>query len=494
MSLEWWNFDDSIKLAPGGPGFSFDAIGGTPTAIQEFHLWNNKGGVGAADEEGVDLEFLARLVPTNPFVSYDIEVLENAFLEVRLKGNNAWEKVIPGKLITVPTIENDSYEAIEVRANVIGDVEDGTWEILIRVHRRGYKALGSGFFESVGNGVISGLGNRSKLSLLEFSGITQDSGGPSADVDFSDLLGNLFGELDFIPGGTVTVGTTDLSAATPVAGEAFYSAAVYGSNGIEIVKANKAATPLTDANKPVIDTFLYTILAWIIQDDTGTIENDKISNTWSLDRFAETHAGSTITIHHGDAIINNNIAFHHKSSLFNLTDNNTNYIYFNSDGSFEINVTGVPEQESALLIWEFDIVGGVITEPPRDRRKIIGVQHEKLSFISKITPLAVNNKVYNSYNYNRDAFISKVVAHVIGGVAANSTVFDIEDSQDGSTFVTLFTDQTKRPSILGGEFIDTDAKPQRRKIVPDSILRLNVDAISDTPPDEFVVTVLLEIP
>jgi hypothetical protein len=492
MALEWWNSTDTTKLAPGGPGFSFDADGGIATALQEFHLWNNKGGVGAPTLSDLTIEFLGRLISTDDFVSEDLEFLESGFIEVRWKDTGEWRQVTPGFHLEVPALENNSYEALEVRVVSIVDINDAYSEVLIRIHQRGYTPLGSGHSEIVGNGVISGLGNRSKLSLWEFGNIIEDPGGASADVFVPDLLGNNFGELDFIPGDLITVGTQDDNAVTPLSGEAFYAAIIYDINGVGVVLGVNANTPLTDANKPVVPS-TQKVLGWVIQDDTGTIENVKITNIWNLDRLAVTIAALAVTLHPGDLIVDNNKISFTVTNLFNLTDNDHNYLFVNRDHSFELNLSGIPEQNTAELIYEFITVAGVVTKVI-DRRKIIGVQHAKIEFNNIATPVAVADKIYRNYPYNRKGYITKIISTIVDGSGAGDTQFNVEKSTDGAAFATIFGDATKKPIITGGDYEDLDSKPTDRILDGNERLMLEVDSVSAVAPTDFTVTLLVEIP
>jgi hypothetical protein len=249
---------------------------------------------------------------------------------------------------------------------------------------------------------------------------------------------------------------------------------------------------LTDANKPVVPS-TQKVLGWVIQDDTGTIENVKITNIWNLDRLSVTIAALAVTLHPGDLIVDNNKISFTVTNLFNLTDNDHNYLFVNRDHSFELNLSGIPEQNTAELIYEFITVAGVVTKVI-DRRKIIGVQHAKIEFNNIATPVAVADKIYRNYPYNRKGYITKIISTIVDGSGAGDTQFNVEKSTDGAAFATIFGDATKKPIITGGDYEDLDSKPTDRILDGNERLMLEVDSVSAVAPTDFTVTLLVEIP
>jgi len=488
--FEWCNSDDTVKLAPvseGGVGFEFnDVIGGTATAIQEWHFKNNSG----QNEEGLLVSILCRKVSEDPFVAENEEFVENKYLQARIKGDSAWQLMGAGSYLIIPSLLDGGFIAIEARILSLESSQVAVYQVKVRVERKPYIALGNGFFEGIGNGIVSGLGDSSRNFLIDFANVVQNPGGADSQV----LVPKVFGWVNNLAGAVkedlVDIGTDDSASAVPAGANKFYAALTFDGSSVGIVKGLNGNPPV----KPVIDESLVYILAWVKQDSTGLIQDADIENVWNLDRFAVTTNGLNIVIHHGIAQVNNNLLYHNKVTNFALTDNETNYLFLRNDRNFTLNITGEIDQEKEMPLYIFFTVAGVITQIV-DLRRFIGVQVEKLDIYASGGPLlAISDVDYAHYNGSRKAYIISIYSSVIGGTGAGDTKVDINKSVDGSAFTTIFDDQNLRPIIQGDDFHFNDAWPTDRVLEKNTRLEIEVDDIPATGPSKILITLNLEIP
>lgn len=487
-AFEWWNEDDTVLLAPaseGGIGFTFnDVIGGTPTAVQEFHFRNNSG----QDEEGLTIQILCRKTNLDQFVSQDEEFVENKYLQARIKGTSAWQSMGPGSELLIDELLDGEQSEIEVRIVSLDSTQVASYQVKFRVNRKPYIELGSGFFETVGNGVVSGLGDATRSFLMNFSNVLENPGGADDSVLVPKILGSILGIGSALQEDLVSIGTTDFNGDTPVSAEKFISSLVFDGSSIVVTKGIKDNDPV----KPTpSDGFL---LAWVTQDASGNIEDADIENVWYLDRFEATESILDITIHRGIGHVDNHLVYHNKSSQFSLTDDSTNYVFLRKDRNFTINTTGENEQGRDLLLYEYDTVAGAIVAK-RDRRPFIGIEIEKIDIKLSGSPLVVSSKDYGHYASNRIGYITKIVVNCIGGTGTGGTKVDINKSTNGVAFSSIFGDQDLRPFIAGGEEYDINAFPTDVKIDMNSRFEVEVDEVpGTTSPTVLLVTLFVEIP
>lgn len=490
--FEIWNDDDTIKLAPvseGGVGLLIDNVfGGTPTATTEIHLLNNSG----QDEEGLAVEVLARLSGGDNYLEEGNEFLSNGYLQARIKGDSAWQSLGPGSLLIIPSLFDTEFTVIELRISTLDDTGVSAWQVKIRIHRQPYFPLGKGFFEGIGNGVVSGFGDTSRSFLVDFSNVIQDPGGASDDVYVPKIFASILGVGAALKCDLVNIGTVDSLAATPASGEAFYAGLTFDGSTIVVTLGETNSTPLQDSDKPVLPSGKF--LAWVTQDDTGNIDNSMISNEWSLDRFAITKSGLNIVVHNGYAEVNNNLLFHNKTTSFVLTDNADNYLALRNDRNFTLNTTGIFAQEKEMPLYIFTTLAGVITRVI-DLRKFIGVEVRHIQLKATGNLLAIGDKSNGQYNYNRPGYIQSIKTSVYAGAGTGQTKVDINLSVNGGAFTTIFTDQTLRPNIAAASYHDNSSWPSVRKVEEFSRLQLEIDDIPGTTgPSDVIVDIIIEIP
>lgn len=487
-AFEWWNFDDTVKLAPaseGGIGFIFeDVAGGIATAVQEWHFHNKSG----QDEEGLTLQVLCRKISSDNFVLANEEFVENGYLQTRIKGDSFWQSMGPNSELLIPFLADDTFTAIEARIVSNDDTQVAAYQVKVRVNRKPYISIGQGHFETVGNGVISGLGDTSRSFLVDFSNVLEDPGGASDNVFVPKIFGSIKGKVGALVEDLVNVGLNDFDGNPPVAAEKFYFAVVFDGEAISIIKGINDDDPI----KPVVLSGF--ILAWGKQSATGDIVNGDIENVWYLDRFAITISGLNVTVHHGIGHINNHLVTHNKTSTFALTDNSENYLSIRSDRGFELTVDGSVDEERQMLLYEFTALVGVIVDK-RDRRRFVGTEILTIQTTLSGAPILVNDVSYSHYYAQRLAYISSITFNTIDGTGAGDTKVDINKSVEGGAFSSIFGDQALRPKIDGGDNYDLNGWPTERIIDKNTIFEFVVDSVpATTSPTNIFITMILECP
>ncbi|OHD17920.1 MAG: hypothetical protein A2Y38_13290 [Spirochaetes bacterium GWB1_59_5] len=512
VTLTWLQSDDAT---PAGTLSFTSLIPGTPSAAQTVHLWNGQGDATVEDATELLLTALQR-DPGETDWEQDGSLAALRWVEIRAVGQagtgisaqtTPWTPVGRNRYLSLMAIPGDCTRYLEVRVNVPAGAGTQDLEVLIRpYYAEPAQPIESGHYESGANGVRNGIGDTTFSALLSGGAITPNA--PADDkVDIADLIwihegvpkAKLLHEL--------TISNLDKNAAALVAGEAYWNTLSAGSGAtITETKSAKGTAPLaTSLREAVPDGEL--LVGYVHRDFDAAIaagdiyQEDKLLGCYAY----QSASGLVATLGPGHAIVDNTLIRHDRTQTATLTAASTNRIWLLPSGGLGITTTAAAPTDRALLLWELVTDGSTVTSSV-DRRLWLGPRLVPISFRWGAT-LAATQKQHAIWPEPRSGWIRALGGVVFGlddqgsGTASGATTADLELSNAGAAFATVFTSQgtaDRRPSIAynASDPTDRDAVPEVYEIPAFARLRGEIDAIpgGGTAPTGAKMMVLVEVP
>jgi hypothetical protein len=353
------------------------ATPGVPSAAVELQLYND---TGADPLIGVLVgQFRNAGDPT--FVTSGTDWADRHYVQIRITGAvggasvtpTGWQPLGSDAVVEVPELAATEGIVFEVRIDAPGDSQDPTEEVAIGFDPRGHQpAPGSG--DVVGVGVLTGLGDTRQTYIAQIlADVVENPGGADLDVQVPTRV--------WIGSGEVFADHEELltfSAAS--SGNERLDLIVLEDDGSTTIVAGpvETAPATTEATAPANSS----PIALVRVDDSGIITDAEITQRWlpelGLYALDQTPSYPSVGLSGGRALVDSSIVVSIAASLVNLTDNETNSIWLQRDGSMAITTDGVAPTPRSLLLWE--IVTTTSIQSVVDRRHLLGFDSVELVF------------------------------------------------------------------------------------------------------------------
>lgn len=467
-------------------------VPGTPTSSIEVHIWNQQGNPAADPARNVRLRVMARHTGDPVFLSSGLPMLDGRWAQVQvLHGVGAMAGVQPtgwislgaGASLTLGDIPGDGGIAILVRLSPPLGASTDALDLEFQPDDLPSTPLDRGHTADP-DGVFSGIGD-SYYSALVVGGPVTQTGTPGGSVSVPYLGWITTGIPHALPAQTLAIDSTDSASATPGAGEAFYVLLSLTASGT-LVATKGAKAALSSAIKPTLPTGNVG-LAYILRDSTGIILAADITLlAQPAARYSFAASGLVVSLGPGSARVDNALV-EHGAQQVSLVDASTNYVWLQRDGNLSVAQTSPPPQPGACLIWEFDTASGAVTAS-RDRRIFIGPALRRLELragspltVSMVSPVEVNAEVRTVY---LDPERPVVVALEDSGTGTGSTSIDIQISDAGGSWTSIFASTANMPAVAAGagDPIARACQPSNLAIPSGARVRIRIAAVTTVAP------------
>ena len=480
--LRWYNTSE-VQIAAA---LSFTSVApGTPSAAQEVWLINNKDGVDAETARNLRLKVLVRDPGETDYQADGREFVDDRYVEVRIKGGynqnvqtTAYTKLGAGSYLSLPELANDEGVKLEIRANTTLDASTDAVEVLFRIHSSESEALATGHTESGPDGVLLGLGDGSMSYLLKigsptaWADLAENPSAADDQVFVPDVVAICAGEPHVKLEHLYELDDVDGDAATLASGESYYALLYVDTAGaVTDARGSKVTDPLTEDDKPDPPADCVATLAYVKRAFDGIIEDADIENVWSEGAYTFLHDGLTGYVGPGKSRVDNSITSHDYYQTVTLTDDATNYLWRQKDGSLAITTDGSKPSghPRARLDYVLTVAGGVVTAT-QDRRRFIGGAPLALHFRWDST-LAGGQQEFAVLYVPQGARLRPLRGVAVAlddqgsGTSSGATTFDFNYSYQGGSWTTLYTSQgseDRRPSIAydATDCTDSDSQPE----------------------------------
>lgn len=458
----WYDDTDT----PVGDVWAYPATAsGAQSAATVRRLYNDFGGaLGSDDATNWYVQVVASLTGDDPFLEAGVDVLDDHWIEVRIKAATLGGKVTPtsgpwtplgaGRSLAVPTLASGEGVEYEFRLNIPAGTTTTAATVNHPLRQRRSVPVPEGLFRAKGNGVHLGLGEWNQSQLLSFGGVAEDSGGASSDVEVGDIELVAEGRYHVFLEQDVTLNTTAADGALG-GGEAYF-ARIYidDTPAVASVKGNGAASPTEPAlpGDELLDAHGNPIeLALVRVEDDGTIEQADITARHTLGAWGLSTSGLNATRGPGRGIVGDRLIEPQTSDTVALTASVTRKLWQRTDGSLAYSADPPTDDPFADPIFELTTDGSGVTSS-RDLRRFAGFGHELVTLTIRIDgPLAASggaadNVVGTILPTGRDAQLLPLVGAVclldtVGAGSSGSTIIDLEYANPGDAFATMFTSQ-----------------------------------------------------
>ena len=503
--LKWYETDGTTAAGVD----TYTPTAGTPTAAQTTRLYNDNGGAASSDDAtGLRITALSRQAgDTNFTASHSLAA--NGYIECRAVGSGGtgvaaqtteWTPVGRGRYLYLRDLPSDCYRTIETRINAPAGYGTEDVEVLLRaVSDSPSVVLEDGHHEAGAVGVCHGVGDGRFSGLLEGGTLTA-SGSPDANVHLDLTTWIASGIPHTLVPSTIAINATDGAAATLALGESYWCALTLASDGtVTQTKSSKGTAPLSVSARPIPPSD-EPLLGYVEREQDATIESGDI---YQEDRvyswFAASTSGASLvaSISGGWAMLDSRLAIFSGSTSVTLTASDDNYVWLNPAGTMTANVSGARPTDRSLLLYVMTTNGSGVTATV-DRRTFIGRRLVTMSF-EKSGTLAGTNTVYAGWPSGSRGYILPLrgvfLALGSAGSTSGSTICDLEQSDAGASFTTIFTSygsSDQRPTVAQGASNPTDsgARPEVYQIEPWSRWRGVVDAVPGTASTDLALYVI----
>lgn len=493
--LAWFETDGTTAAGLD----TYAPIAGTPTAAQTTRIYNDQDGAAAADD-ATELRITAESRDAGDTEFSSTHALAaGAYIECRAVGSGGtgvaaqtteWTPVGRGRYLHLRDLPSECYRTIETRINAPAGYGTVDVEVLLRaVCASPAVVLEEGHHESGAVGVCHGVGDGRFGGLLEGGTLTA-TGSPDDDVHLDLTTWIAAGIPHTLVPSTITLTDADGAAASLTSGKSYWCALTLASDGtVTQTKSVMGTSPLAVSARPIPPSD-EPLLGYVEREYDATIESGDI---YQDDRvyswFAATTSGASLvaSISGGWAMTDSRLIILTGASSVTLTASDDNYVWLNPSGTFTANVSGARPTDRSLLLYVMTTDGSGVTATV-DRRVFIGRRLVTMTF-SKSGTLAGTNTVYSSWPSGSLGYILPLrgvfLALGSAGSTSGSTICDLEQSDAGAGFTTVFTSQggsDQRPTIAQGtaNAIDSGARPEVYAIQPWSRWRGVVDAVPGT--------------
>lgn len=483
--LAW--YDSALVLLASRPSIAADP--GQAGNIVTLYLINNKGGVGAQTEPETGVHGLYRDAGSvNDPVEIGHAWAQGRYGEIRIVGGyngwggapTDWVKLGAGSSLAIPVpIPNDQGVKVEVRLNPPSSVIGVAAEMTLAVDRELAVEAGLGASKSKGDGVILGVRDGGFSEVTRGGAVTQDDAGASKDVDVAATAGVATG-IPYAVAAATEVNIPDASAA-----KNRYDLISISASGVLTRTAGVEDTPpLTNADKPAVPAG-HRELAWVQKRDTQNVLDSDIDNTVRrLGLFPlSLGIGRNVTVGRGQALVDGSLVKQDGDVPIPLAASITSRLWLGRSGGWLVTTTAEIPGRGYLLMYEADTDATTVTAT-RDLRHYVGFDHLDLAFYWPGT-LAANTYAYAVNPEDRTIYLLPLPTGAVAasvqdnGGTSGATVFDLEYSDNGGSWTTLYTGAVDRPSIAhdAAAHTDHDSHPLVLAIPPRARVRGKVAAI-----------------
>lgn len=472
--LQWYDDTDTTEQ----PTLSFAPVNGTPTAAQEVHLWNDIGGaLGATDSLEILLTAYSRNTGSGSY-SQDDDVALNGWVEVRLidvagtgivAQTTSWTAIGRNRFLAVRPIPAECARHLEVRLNIPAGVGTQAKQVRLRMIE-GSRAFATAMGLRAGGvmGLRMPLGDTATYQVLE-GGVVTAQGSPDDTVAVTTLVGIGGGVPNVIVAHNETISDVDGDAATLGSGEEYFCALCYdGSDTLAQVKGSKGTAPIADTLEPEIPEN-HVCLSMIRRNYDAVIETAHLDS--ALMRWGGAYLEDTGDLQPRlwsfEVVAGDMVVVSATYDQLSLTGSATNYVWALPAGTVGTNTTGVPPENGAILLYEPTTDSGAITALA-DRRPWMAPNLYVMTL--QLAGTLSGGETSNSVLPRRaNAMLLPIGGVVLAmgdqGTTSGANTFDINYSEEGAAFATIFTSQSTvdlRPSVPydASDPVDSEARPE----------------------------------
>lgn len=522
IDLALYESDDSTPAV----AIAFGTVpAGTTSSTFTKHLWNGNGNPSADLATGLCLTIYERQIHRDPDTEAIVSITAwnqsgRATIErwVQARYTNAdgltdWIPIGKGRWLALDDLDAEEHWPIDFRMVVPGGATEPDESInsvdlefrIVVSWEQFSRAIELGHHESGKRGVLSGVGDGAESHLI-FGYDATPNGTPDNTVDFSDGAAIVSGEpfVDLLH--TITFDDED-SALDPLdTGEEYWATVSKGDQaGLTVTKSLLGAAPLANSLRPAVPTG-EEFVAYVRRHFDAVIE---AADIFQAERFfgrfyLSDVTGTTATLDPGSALLDNYLITRTGTLLATLTDDATNTLWLDplTGGLFTTTGSNLPPVVRALPLWEITLAAGVETSRV-DLRTYTGPAEIQVFKAEKPGTLAAADVVGMYYLPPGPSWALRVPHGLLcalggTGTVSGSTVFDLEYSEAGGAWTTVFTSQgtqDRRPTIAfdASDPVDPDALAEVVVIPGNSRLRWVVDAIPGGASQDALCLAILEL-
>ncbi len=359
--------------APIDPEFDFLAVPPGSTSATQVLQIHNAAGADVAPSPHLRIE--AKPDGDDEWVGSGLSVLDSrAFqAQVTVESGVAVSRGITrlgtGMALFLPDLEPDTFHEIDFSIMPSSGGNQITTQHRLQVVIREVVPVGDPFAVR-GPGIFRGPGRGGQGGgVLARSGAFGVTGNDQLDQpDYSYYVGG-FPHSELLQ--AVTIDDVDGDTAALVATESYLFYRVYTAAGTLTVKGSKGVGRVFPDDAPVL-TDGQVALGWGERDFAADLTFTELPGANEDYLACRVESGLTVIIGNTGAGVPALVEFARidttTETAFDLTDDATNTIFQNPDGTFSVSLDGSSPQVGAMSIWRFTFVAGVVTED-QDLRK-----------------------------------------------------------------------------------------------------------------------------
>lgn len=440
---------------------------GSVTAEQEIDIINDRDG--SMNSETAYNRLLGALAKT--FGSSDApvasgkEFLDQYHLEARIKAGygglavqpTGWTALGPSSRLPLPgAIAKQKGVRVGLRVKGRSGASNAHLEVHLVLDGPEGVPIGDGHTEYGKDGVLSGVGDDLANGLWKIAAnIVQNPAGANNQIQVPELFYQIAGVTYSRERQLLAINQNDKNGAALAAGEAYYAAVSLPEddthNALTVTKGAKVAVGSLDADDEPAWPEGEEPLAMLRVDyhaGGGLIEDADISQRWALTGYALTGtSGRTATYSKGRARIDNRLVRHDYAQSILVPASGTNAIYLLGDGSLS----------TAFVARGYTLRDGVVTDASsitnsgNERRALVG--HREVNFAFEFNATLTNGLIAYSQEmpaHRRYIYLLPLepllawMTDTGSGNTAGDLVFDVEYSDNGGAWTSIFTNSATR--------------------------------------------------
>lgn len=497
MAITWRDSADALVVGPtvvtASPGSA-----GTPVIRR---LYNNFGGVGAADLPPKRLKALVRDPGQTYYVASGSEWTDQHYLKARISQGlggltldaSEFKPLGAGAYLELPRLANGEGVEIELEIDAPIDTASDTVQALLRLSSLGGVVIADGLTEATPDGIYMPLRNAGLSLMVSSDGpVVENPGGADGRVSIPTVV--------FIGAGVPRTRRTELTDVIPAAasGKNRYDLLSLAADGTVTRTAGSEITgALTPTNEPEMPQDEIPI-ARVYMDDTGIIQNADLVDRRQFALFAARASALNLTVAMGPyARVDNWFDWSPEEQTITLPASTADIrIWLKRSGAIDFSLTATPPESRALLLWIATTDGSTVTELV-DCRFFVGYRSHHILFRYDGDVVDADQR-YAYLDSDREALIVPTAGVFLGAAnvgdgTADQLRFDVEVEQEPEDWQSLFEDTANRPLLA------FDADPLVGRFKPDTFIiprrarmRSTVDGLpsgGSTPPQHAVLSV-----
>lgn len=459
-----WYLSDDVTNDPAVLKLAFGTVGPLDESpIFTRHLWNGNGNAGASVATGLRVTGYERQVLRDPGSGEVIAVsawnqtgqaTSERWLEARSSPDGPWVPIGRERWLALADLEAEEFHPVDFRLVVPSGA--------VSTEQREFRIVGSfedfalpvslGFHAAGARGVVSGVGDGLAAHLVVGGDVTPNAPADNG-VQVSDLVWLWFGLYRVLLAHALLFDDLDGDGVAVAAGEEFWITLSAGPGpGLTDTRSPKGAAPLAESARIPAPPG-ESLVAYVRRHFDGTIEvADIAQDRRRYGRFAlASVAGTLATVDPGEALADDFLAVRTGRLVGALQDDETNVLWLDpaTAGLFVAAEADGRPSPRAVPLWRVTLTAGVETAR-EDLRQYLEPRGVEVFGAQFGAALAIGDERLHylppGEGWLLDPLSVRMALTDTGG-GSGQTVGDLEWSEGGGAWTSVFTTAARRPTV-----------------------------------------------